>query len=86
MALAKKWKKMPVSPYVIFATAYDQYALDAFSAEAVDYVLKPFEQSRINEALDRIKNYWIGSNAIPPITSKNILIRDCQLLMKNERS
>ncbi|MCH9266552.1 response regulator [Pediococcus acidilactici] len=55
MALAKKWKKMPVSPYVIFATAYDQYALDAFSAEAVDYVLKPFEQSRINEALDRIK-------------------------------
>lgn len=40
-------------PRVVFATAYDEYALDAFDANAVDYILKPFEQSRVNAALKR---------------------------------
>ena len=42
-------------PYVIFATAYDTYALKAFEVEAIDYLLKPFSQSRLNEALDRAR-------------------------------
>lgn len=40
-------------PAVIFATAYDQYALKAFEHHAADYVLKPFSTDRIEEALDR---------------------------------
>ncbi len=40
-------------PYVIFVTAYDQYAIRAFEVHALDYLLKPFDKSRFQEALDR---------------------------------
>lgn len=59
MVLAKLWKKLPQHPYIVFATAYDQYALDTFDAEAIDYVLKPFDQIRIDQTLIRI-NRLIG--------------------------
>lgn len=40
-------------PQVIFATAFDRFALDAFEAAAVDYLLKPFDGPRLQRALDR---------------------------------
>jgi two-component system LytT family response regulator len=42
-------------PVVIFVTAYDQYALRAFDAQALDYLLKPFEPERFRTALERAK-------------------------------
>ncbi len=40
-------------PAVIFTTAFDQYALKAFDAKALDYLLKPFSQTRFRQAIDR---------------------------------
>lgn len=40
-------------PAVIFTTAFDQYALKAFDAKAMDYLLKPFSESRFKQAIDR---------------------------------
>jgi len=42
-------------PYVIFATAYDQYAVRAFEVHAFDYLLKPFDQERFDAAWQRAK-------------------------------
>lgn len=41
------------APAVIFVTAYDDYALDAFDIQAVDYLLKPFSNARLKEAVRR---------------------------------
>jgi two-component system LytT family response regulator len=43
-------------PLVIFVTAYDQYAVDAFELNAVDYLLKPFDRERFRAALDRARS------------------------------
>jgi len=40
-------------PIVIFATAFDDYAIDAFEVGAVDYLLKPVDEERLNRTLDR---------------------------------
>jgi len=45
----------PDPPAVIFVTAYDQYAMRAFDAHAVDYLLKPFSAERFERALERAK-------------------------------
>ena len=44
-----------VMPYVVFVTAYDQYALRAFEVHALDYVLKPFNAERFSQALQRAR-------------------------------
>jgi len=43
-------------PFVIFITAYDQYALRAFEVSAVDYLVKPFDRRRFEKALQRAKS------------------------------
>ncbi|MEP1472496.1 MAG: LytTR family DNA-binding domain-containing protein [Halieaceae bacterium] len=40
-------------PLIIFVTAFDEYAIDAFKVHAVDYVLKPIDESRLAEAVER---------------------------------
>ena len=42
-------------PQIVFATAYDQYAVRAFDVNAVDYLLKPFDQTRVQQAVDRVR-------------------------------
>ncbi|MGH8494752.1 MAG: LytR/AlgR family response regulator transcription factor [Gammaproteobacteria bacterium] len=42
-------------PYVVFTTAHDGYALNAYDYEAVDFLLKPFDMSRFNRSLDRVR-------------------------------
>jgi DNA-binding LytR/AlgR family response regulator len=42
-------------PYIIFVTAYAEHAVEAFDAEAVDYLLKPFDEERLARALERAR-------------------------------
>ena len=54
-------------PQVIFCTAYDQYAIQAFDKKAVDYLLKPFSKARFAEALEKAthKTGNAGSKDVP---------------------
>ena len=44
------------TPWVVFVTAYDQYAIDAFEVNAVDYLLKPVEQRRLEQAVEKVRH------------------------------
>ena len=51
--------KVPAAqrPAVVFVTAYEKYALDAFNVQAVDYLLKPFDRDRLKQALGRVQEH-----------------------------
>src|SRR5947209_15776323 len=57
-------RKMKV-PHVVFATAFDQYAVQAFEVNAVDYVLKPFDKSRIAKAIQRARKMMDTQTTAP---------------------
>ncbi len=56
-------KKMHM-PQVVFATAYDQYAVKAFEVNAIDYLLKPFEKSRVEQSVRKAKEK-VGATGAP---------------------
>ncbi|MFD2569265.1 LytR/AlgR family response regulator transcription factor [Spirosoma soli] len=63
-------------PYVVFVTAYDKYALKAFEVNAIDYLLKPFDEERFRQAIDRVVSR-IGPQPPSELTSLlNELLRD----------
>jgi two-component system, LytTR family, response regulator LytT len=51
-----KDKNIPL-PYFVLATAYDQYAIEAFRLEALDYLLKPVDKDRLEMSIDRARRY-----------------------------
>lgn len=59
-------------PMVVFVTAFDQYALKAFEVHAYDYLLKPADEARLNQALDKIRLKIVGEEST---LHKNKLIR-----------
>ncbi|HHX51453.1 MAG TPA: response regulator, partial [Clostridia bacterium] len=54
LELTRRIKEMAKSPYVIFVTAHEQFALEAFSVDAVDYLLKPIDPSHLDRAIGKI--------------------------------
>ncbi len=59
-------------PMVIFVTAFDQYALKAFEVHAYDYLLKPADEARLNQALEKIRSKIVGDEST---LHKNKLVR-----------
>ena len=60
MEIAEKILELKLSTKIIFITAYEQYALDAFRVNAVDYILKPVTTSTIRHSLDKITSLSQG--------------------------
>jgi two-component system response regulator LytT len=55
-------KKVPL-PQIVFATAFDQYAVKAFEVNAVDYILKPFDKKRVSAAVEKTRKKIQGPPA-----------------------
>ena len=55
------FQEMEVTVPIVFTTAYDQYALDAFAVNSIDYLLKPIKTSELERALDKFKR-WTHSD------------------------
>ncbi|WP_418791567.1 LytR/AlgR family response regulator transcription factor [Phosphitispora sp. TUW77] len=54
LEVGAKVQEMPNPPHVVFATAYDEYAVKAFEVNAVDYILKPFDEKRLSQTIKKI--------------------------------
>jgi two-component system response regulator AlgR len=60
---AQRLSQLPQSPAVVFCTAYDDYALQAFDAEALGYLLKPVSQEKLLAALNKVQRLMPASAA-----------------------
>ena len=65
-ALAEDWPEGTPFPLLVFVTAYDQYALQAFDAQAVDYLLKPVDSPRLAACVARLKQRLADRATHPP--------------------
>jgi two-component system, LytTR family, response regulator len=61
-------------PAIVFVTAYDKYALRAFEAGALDYLLKPFDDARFDRSLDRARLRIEQSRSSPP-TREHLIVK-----------
>lgn len=67
------FQKVEVIAPIVFTTAFDQYAIQAFKVNSIDYLLKPIQQSELEIALLKFKKTNTSSNAIAPSILKELL-------------
>lgn len=90
MGVLRKLREKGVPlPYFVMATAYDQYAVEAFKWEALDYLLKPVEKERLAQAIDRARKcvadkLKVAPAELPP--PKPSLQRTKLLVKSNQRN
>jgi two-component system, LytTR family, response regulator len=59
--------KLERSPFIVFTTAFDRYALEAFRVHSIDYLLKPIDAAGIERALDKLERMRAGGEAAPDL-------------------
>jgi DNA-binding LytR/AlgR family response regulator len=70
-------EKLQSKPYIIFTTAYSEYAIDSYDFEAVDYLLKPIEFDRFYKAISKVKKQiQLNSLQQDSLLSKFIFVKD----------
>ena len=55
LELSKDLAQLKKTPHIIFTTAYDQYAIEAFNVDALDYLLKPYHEARVLKAAHKVR-------------------------------
>lgn len=79
METASELSRWPDPPLVVFATAYDRYAIEAFEMSAVDYVLKPYHPDRIKKTFERIRDHILRKEPV----KENLTALEDNLIQKN---
>ena len=70
-------QQLTAPPVIVFATAYDEYAVRAFEANAIDYLLKPVQPGRLERTLSRVRQRIPAGSSIPV----NSDLRDIRMLV-----
>jgi len=73
MALAKQLQKLPDAPLVVFITAYDEYAVQAFERNAADYLLKPINEDRLLACCEKLKQRLLARQPEPPVDMGSLM-------------
>jgi two-component system response regulator LytT len=97
LELAKQLLALNPTPAIVFATAYDEYAFKSFEVNAVDYILKPFNEKRIQRTLEKVHNMQRVSEEnsqaasifkpaaqfgkIAALVEERIVLIDCQMIV-----
>jgi two-component system, LytTR family, response regulator len=75
------------APFVIFTTAYDEYALKAFEVNALDYLLKPIEPRRLADAMEKLRRTTTNGSAVEkahvPMENNSLLSENDQVFVKD---
>jgi two-component system response regulator LytT len=90
MGVIRKLRELDIPlPYFVMATAYDQYAVEAFRWEALDYVLKPVDKERLSVAVERARKAVSDKTKVlqpEPVSPKPALQRSKLLVRSNQRN
>ena len=71
--VARRLAEAGMLPTLVFVTAFDQYAVDAFSVNAIDYLLKPVEADRLEQAIERVRRRRASEEAAKlPLTPADL--------------
>lgn len=80
-ALAEEWPEAAAFPLLVFVTAYDQYALQAFERAAVDYVLKPVQGQRLQTTVARLQAALAERIGKAPAQEMEAMVERLRLLL-----
>ena len=64
--VARELLARQIDALIVFVTAYDQFAIEAFEVNAVDYLLKPVEPARLDQAISRVRQQLSSEHGSPP--------------------
>lgn len=78
LALGEKIQELLPDVEIVFTTGFDQYAIDAFNLHAIDYLLKPVQNVRLEKTLERLEHINNKHKKVPP---KHTIIKLLAVLM-----
>ncbi|MFM2482099.1 LytR/AlgR family response regulator transcription factor [Celerinatantimonas sp. YJH-8] len=74
MLLAKNIHQFARRPFIVFTTAYKEFAVDAFELEAFDYLLKPLSESRVKGLLNKLENVSSATTIAPTVAASATVV------------
>ena len=80
-AIVEDWPAAQALPLLVFVTAYDQYAVQAFEAQAADYLLKPVTDARLAACVQRLQGRLQPTTAEPADSSSQALLAQLRALL-----
>jgi len=81
LELASSVQDLQNAPLIVFVTAHDDYALQAFELFAFDYLLKPFNNDRLKVAVDRVEDCFAQSGALASIRNSQLRFRQSRPIL-----